>query len=294
MKAIQILNYGGPEAAKLQTVEPPERKKGEVLVRTVASSINPVDIGFMTPNTVQKINQFPAILGWDVTGIVSETDANSQFKMGERVIAMHPQGSWQQLIAIPEEQLVKLPDTIDFVNGASIPLASVTALQALKRLELNTGDSLLVTGATGAVGRFAIQLAREQGIAVSGLVRNKEQKKKSLSLLENIYAIDEKIPPFDAVFDTAGILNRTDFLQPNGKIVTINMADISPEVERHSSFAERHQVRTNTKDLEHIVSVISAGKIDTKVFKSYAMNEIKEALTQAMQHGNDGKIILTF
>ncbi|GAA3017569.1 NADP-dependent oxidoreductase [Tetragenococcus solitarius] len=294
MKAVQVLNYGGPEVAKVKTIEKPLRKKGEVLVNVVASSINPVDIGFMTPNTMPKINQFPAVLGWDMTGIVVETDPNQVFEIGDRVAAMYPQGSWQQVISIPEKQLVKLPDDIDFVSGASIPLASVTALQALQKLQLNAEQSLLVTGAAGSVGRFAIQFAKEKGIFVSGLVRNDKQKKSLYSLSKNVYVVDEKIPSFDAVLDTAGILDRTDFLKINGKVVTVNTADISPEVEHHSSFAERHQVRTNAKDLAHILSLVSAGKIETNVFKSYSMYEIKKALNQAMQHGNDGKIVLTF
>ncbi|EMS74317.1 oxidoreductase [Enterococcus durans IPLA 655] len=294
MNIIEITQYGGPEVARVQTVESPIRRTGEALVQVVASSINPVDIKHMTPNTIQKIQQFPMVLGWDITGIVIETGPDSNFSIGDRVISFHPQGSWQQQISISESQLVKLPNNIDFINGASIPLASLTAIQALRRLQLKTTDTLLITGVAGAVGNYALQIAKESGLNVSGLVRNSAQQDSSAPVSENIYTLNDELPNFDAVFDTAGILDRTDFLKLNGKLITVSDDTIHPNVIKHTSFAEHNYVQSIPKDLEAIVQLVAEEKIQTRVSKVYGMNEIQEAIRQASQSGNNGKIILSF
>ncbi len=83
MKAIEIINYGEPDVARVRTVERPNRRPGEVLIQVVASSINPVDIKHMTPGTIQKINSFPMVLGWDISGIVIGVDKQSSFSLGD-------------------------------------------------------------------------------------------------------------------------------------------------------------------------------------------------------------------
>ncbi|MCF1632052.1 NADP-dependent oxidoreductase [Tetragenococcus koreensis] len=295
MKAIQVIDYGGPEVAKIQTIASPSRSANEVLVRVVASSINPVDIKHMTPNTIQKISQFPAVLGWDVTGVVIEADQDSEFKPGDRVIAMHPQGSWQQIVAIAESDLVKLPDAIDFVSGASIPLAAVTALQAIRKLQLEPSETLLVTGATGSVGGYAIQIAKQEGIPVAGLVRNNSQKEivKQWSV-DGVYTSTEKLPAFDAVFDTAGILDQTDIIVPGGKLITISDDAISSEVEEHASFAEHNYVRTSQEDLQYIIDLILEGQLQTRIAENYTLNDVQPALKHANQSGNNSKVVITF
>jgi len=295
MKAIQVVDYGGPEVAKVRTAEAPSRNTGEVVVRVVASSINPVDIKHMTPNTIQKISQFPVVLGWDVTGVVMEADPNSDFKTGDRVIAMHPQGSWQQILTIAEDELVKLPDAIDFVSGASIPLASVTALQALEKLQLKQGETLLVTGATGSVGGYAVQIAKQKGIPVAGLVRNDTQKEvvKQWSV-DNVYTSEEKIPAFDAVFDTAGFLNQTEFIHQDGKLITVSDDDVSHEVKQHTSFVEHNHVSISQSVLQHTVQLTLDKKLQTRITAVYSINETQAALKHASQSGNNGKIIVVF
>lgn len=295
MKAIQVVNYGGPEVAKVQTADVPSRNPKEVLVRVVASSINPVDIKHMTPNTIQKIDQLPKVLGWDVTGVVMEAGQDSDFKAGDRVTAMHPQGSWQQILAIAENELVKLPDAINFAAGASIPLAAVTALQALEKLQLKQDETLLVTGATGSVGGYAVQIAKQKGLFVAGLVRNTAQKEIVQQWsVDKVYTNEEKIPVFDAVFDTAGFLERTDFIKQGGKLITVSDDTISRKLEKHSLFAEHNYVSINQKDLQQAIDFTLEGKLQTRVAAIYSMNEIQTALKHASQSCNNGKIVIVF
>ncbi|GMA08375.1 oxidoreductase [Tetragenococcus halophilus subsp. flandriensis] len=295
MKAIQVTNYGGPEVASVQSVDTPTKNKGEVLVRVVASSVNPVDIKHMTPGTVQEIEQFPMILGWDIAGVVMATDEDSTFQAGDRVLALHPQGSWQQVVSVQENQLLKLPDDIDFIHGASIPLGAVTALQALRKLKIKQGETLLVTGAMGSVGGYAIELAKQAKISVAGLVRNQEQKTTCEDLFDvTMYVSDESLPAFDTVFDTAGILDRTEILQPKGRLITVSDDKVSQDVEEHALWTEHNFVRTSQEDLQTIIALFSKGKLHSRIEAVYSLNEIQEALKHASQSGNNGKTIIVF
>ncbi|NWO00529.1 quinone oxidoreductase family protein [Tetragenococcus halophilus] len=295
MKAIQVTNYGGPEVARVQSVDTPIKNKGNVLVSVVASSVNPVDIKHMTPGTVQEIDQFPMVPGWDIAGIVIEADKDSALQIGDRVLALHPQGSWQQVVPVQEDQLLKLPDDIDFIHGASIPLGAVTALQALRKLKIKQGETLLVTGALGSVGGYAIELAKQAKISVAGLVRNKEQKKICEDLFDvTMYVSDESVPAFNTVFDTAGILDRTEILQSQGRLITVSDDKVSHNVEEQALWAEHHFVRTNQEDLQTIITLFSKGKLHSRIEAVYSMNEIQEALKHASQSGNNGKTIIVF
>ena len=295
MKAIQVTNYGGPEVARVQSVDTPIKNKGDVLVSVVASSVNPVDIKHMTPGTVQEIDQFPMVLGWDIAGIVIEADKDSAFQIGDRVLALHPQGSWQQVVPVKEDQLLKLPEDIDFIHGASIPLGAVTALQALRKLKIKQGETLLVTGALGSVGGYAIELAKQAKISVAGLVRNKEQKKICEDLFDvTMYVSDESVPAFNTVFDTAGILDRTEILQSQGRLITVSDDKVSHNVEEQALWAEHNFVRTSQEDLQTIVALFSKGKLHSRIEAVYSMNEIQEALKHASQSGNNGKTIIVF
>lgn len=187
-----------------------------------------------------------------------------------------------------------MPDNIDFISGGSIPLAASTALQALRRLRLEPGERLLVTGAAGSVGYYALQFALKMGVKASGLVRNKNQK-MSINLLDTeIYTNDDPIPEFDAVFDTAGVLNRIDVIHKGGRLVTVSDEQINPQVLKHTSFAEHNYVRVNKEDLEEIVHFVSEAKIETRVAKIYSFNNVQEALAQAIKSGNNGKVMLIF
>src|SRR5262249_46975736 len=156
---------------RVREIQPPELDDGHVLVRSVASSINPIDRKL---RTVDRGLGFPLTLGWDLAGIVVDSEV-AEFATGDRVVGMSHVlntriGTWADLVAMPAAALAPAPAAAALTESASLPLAGLTALQGWKTLDLAPDARLLVVGAAGAVGGFAVQLAVAAGLAVDGLV----------------------------------------------------------------------------------------------------------------------------
>ena len=173
----------------------------------IASTINPVDVKTRTPGTPQQAGRFPAVLGWDLAGIVITAPIESGWSPGDRVIAMHPprpdgSGSWQQYVTIPAQFLAPAPESVDLPTAATLPLAALTADQALQRLDLKDGERLLITGAAGGVGGMAVQLAARAGFTIAGLVSRPEHEAAVLELgAASAHSNPTSMSAFDAIFD---------------------------------------------------------------------------------------------
>jgi len=142
----------------------PSPKPNEVLVRVVAASINPIDFKLKRGDLGKFFTKTPSIPGADVAGVVESSPAGSRFAKGAKVYgiksATDPQGTLAEFVAVPESQLAPIPPSLSFEEAASLPLAGLTALQALRSASVKAGDRVLVTAAAGGVGSLALQLAR--------------------------------------------------------------------------------------------------------------------------------------
>lgn len=172
MQAFRIHAYGGPERGRMESVERPEPGAGEILVRVQAAALNPVDYkfrqGMLRPIVRPRL---PMTLGSDLAGTVEAVGAGAtKFAVGDRVFARTPElnmGALAEFAAIPESVAAKMPANASFEQAAAVPLAALTALQALRDvLKMQPGWRLLITGGTGGVGTFAIQLAKSMGAEV--------------------------------------------------------------------------------------------------------------------------------
>lgn len=164
MKALQIKQYGGPEVLEVVDLPEPQTAPGEVLVRVRAATVNPVD-AFTRQGYTQELAPgiaLPVTPGWDLAGTAD----------GRRVAGLLQwfegtgHGAQAEVVAVPEASLAPVPDGVDDVTAAAVPLNGLTARQALDLLALEPGQVVLVTGATGAVGGFAVQLAAQAGAHV--------------------------------------------------------------------------------------------------------------------------------
>ncbi len=173
MKALVINKYGGPEQLQLQEVPIPERKKKEVLVRVNYAGVNPVD--YKVRNGMIRIitgRKFPKILGGDIAGIVEQTDLSSDFKLGQKVFAMLSLkgGGYAEYVSVKDKNLCLIPYNIDLEQAAGYPLAALTAYQAIQNCGgIRPNFKVLVNGASGGVGAFAVQLAKAMGATVTGV-----------------------------------------------------------------------------------------------------------------------------
>src|SRR5438067_4823828 len=170
MQAVVAHEYGGPEKLKLEAVPVPEPKENEILVRVIASGVNPADPLILNGKYAKEFGtHLPLILGYDAAGIVVKTGAKvTKLKVGDPVYAyLLWGGGWAEYCISNEGESAIKPKSLSFIEAASIPLAALTAWQALIDIaKLESGQTALIHGGSGGVGSFAIQIAKARGARV--------------------------------------------------------------------------------------------------------------------------------
>ena len=212
MRAVVLHEYGGPENLKFEDRVPePQMSGSTVLIAAVAASVNPIDWKLRS-GALQKMFPLtlPAILGRDVSGTVRAVGANvKHFKVGDRVLAFSNK-TYAELVAVDDSDVTHLPDGVDLADAAAIPLISLTGDQ-LVRLATNVqkGQTVLITGALGSVGRAAVHTAKKIGAQVIAGVRGRELDEARALGVSGVLAIDDEqaianFPLVDAIADTVG------------------------------------------------------------------------------------------
>lgn len=299
MKTAIITAYGGPDVLELRDAPIPEAGPDEALVAVVASTINPVDVKTRSPGTPQELGQFPAVLGWDIAGIVISAPADSPWRAGDRVIAMHPPGeagtgSWATYVAIPTGRLAPAPETIGLLAAATLPLAGLAADQALRRLALEPGERLLVTGAAGAVGGIGAQLAAHGSVAVAGLVSRPEHRDAVRELgVAEVFSDPAQTGGFDAILDTAGVFDHPHLLRDGGRLVTVSDDTIPATLMSKAANAEHNYVQHDPERLNALSHLVDHGHLRLRVAAHYPLNEIRRAHERQEAGGLLGKIVLS-
>jgi len=240
MRAMVISRFGGPDVFELQDRERPKPGPGQVLVRVVASGTNPVDAKIRQAGTWAQI-PFPAVLGYDVSGIVEELGPGvTEFRVGDEVfytpeIFGNPHGSYAEYTVASAGIVALKPRNLSHVDAAGIPLAGGTAWEAIvRRLNVRPGETVLIHGGAGGVGSFAIQFAKAAGARV--IATASKGNHAALRELGADLAIDYRDSDIadqimgetgnrgvDASFDTAGgnVALSTLVTRPFGRIATI-------------------------------------------------------------------------
>ena len=209
MKAILVSQYGGPEVMKFGDCPDPTPGKGEVLVRVAATSINPFDMKRRSGEAKAYAPiSFPGVLGVDVAGTVVGCGTDVQgFSVGDRVFGMADQ-TYAELCVVKAESLAKIPAGLDLVEAAARPLVTTTGYQLIANGAcVKRGQSVLVTGALGNVGRAAAFTAKSRGAKVIAGVRKKQLEKAAALGMDGVVAVDdqqavESLQALDAVADT--------------------------------------------------------------------------------------------
>src|SRR5271154_2737661 len=184
MKAVVLHEYGGPEQLNFEENVPEPQVSGDtVLIAAAAASVNPIDWKVRSGARQKDFPlSFPAILGRDISGVVRAVGANvKHFKPGDRVLALS-NATYAQLVAVDDSIVTHLPDGLDLADAAAIPLISLTGDQLVRlATQVQKGQTLVVTGALGSVGRAAVHAAKKLGAQVIAGVR-----KKSLTVAESL------------------------------------------------------------------------------------------------------------
>lgn len=211
MKAIVLHEYGGPAKLKYEDVEDPTPGEGEVLVRVAATSVNPVDFKLRSGALQAYMPlQLPAILGRDISGIVRQVGPGvTGFAEGDRVMAIGEK-AYAELVVVKAAELTLAPPEIHLIEAAALPLVTLTGEQLISRgTKIQAGQTVLVAGAVGGVGRAAVLTAKKAGALVIAGVRKKQVEEARGLHADNVLALDDdkamqKLGFIDAVADTVG------------------------------------------------------------------------------------------
>ena len=304
MKAVVAHEYGAPEVLKFEEVPRPEPKEDEVLVRVIASGVNPADPLTLSGKYAREFGtHLPLIPGYDIAGVVEKTGAKvTNLKAGDAVYG-YPTfgGGWAEYITVKQWEVAAQPKTLNFAEAAAVPMGALTAWQALvDTAQLHPGQTILVHGGSGGVGSFAVQIAKARGARVIATASTANQD--LLKQLGADVAIDYTKTRFedvakdvDAVLDPVGkeTLARSYGVVKKGGIVMSLVARPDPvELEKRGIRGAAISVHPDAEDLAEIARLIDAGKIKPVVTEVLPLSEAIAAQRQAETHHTRGKLVL--
>lgn len=312
MKAFVKNTYGGPEVLRLEEVQKPSIKEDQVLVKVMANSANPADWHILrgTPYFARLsfglLKPKNKVLGADFAGIVEETGSKvKNFKIGDRVFGESLDGgTFAEYTAVPANICALMPEGTDYYEMASVPIAGLTALQALiTQGQLKSGESVLINGSSGGVGHLTVQIAKAYGATVTGVCSSKNAEfVKSLGAdkvisydKENIHQHKGK---YDLIVDTHGNLNHGDLKRMGRRAVIVGFTTLGHmfSVLANQAFSKyplkQFTANANPKDLETLANLISDHKIKVHIEKTYPFNKIPEAIGYIEAMHTRGKVAM--
>ncbi|NYV75811.1 NADP-dependent oxidoreductase [Streptomyces sp. UH6] len=301
MRAIQIDRFGTPDVLDVVDAPEPEPGTGDVLVRTVATSINPVDDKTREGAIGEGTPPLPMTLGWDLAGIVVD-GGSSGLRAGERVIAMSHQlgsgrGTWADLVALPARAVAPAPQAVSLAEAATLPLPGLTAWQTLDWLAVKAGERLLIAGAAGAVGGLALQIARARGVKVDALVSRYAQVAFAREHGADLVTTDRRAlqdRSYDAVFDTFGTF-VTEAVADGGRYASIaTQAGPVPDLSSRGVRTTVNQVREDGAGLNELTKLVDRGSLRLRVHSTFGLQEIQAAHERFLQGSLAGKITVIF
>ncbi|WP_155055375.1 NADP-dependent oxidoreductase [Streptomyces blattellae] len=292
MRAVVVTTFGGPEAVEVVETEVPEPGAGQVRIKVAAAALNPVDAAVRVGVFGRARERFG--FGWDVAGTVDAIGEGSGWRVGDEVVALHngpvkPLGTHAEYVVLDSDAVAKAPASVDAVHAATLPLNALTAVQALDQLELTPDQSLLVTGAAGAVGGYAVQLAAHRGISVTALAREKDE-----ALVRSLGAAHFTTGDgggFDAVLDAANLAAAAlERVRDGGAYVGVIPQGAPASVRGVRVGAV--QVGTDGARLAELVRLVDDGVLTFRVAETYRLDEAAKAHGRLAEGGVRGRIVL--
>lgn len=308
MKAAQLTQYGGPEVVTIANDAPkPKISADQVLVEVYAAGVNPFDWK-VREGMVRQMAEltFPAILGGDLAGVVAEVGQNvTHLKPGDAVYgqagALSSHGSFAEFAPAAGASVALKPASLDFIQAAALPLAGVSAFQAIvETLKLKPDQKILIHGGAGGIGSLAIQLAKHIGayVATTGGA-DKVEFLKNLGADEVINykteKFQDKLAGYDAVFDTIGSdVYAASFkvLKPGGAIVSMNAPVDEILTRQYGVSATLQYTQVTVARLAELTNLAQQGVVAVNVDKIFTLDEASDALVY-LQHGHhQGKVVI--
>ena len=320
MKAILHTAHSNiSESVKLSETKKPSFGKNEVLIEAYASSVNPLDIKILKAQTKKPL---PSLMGFDISGkIIAVGDEVTNFKIGDAVYAYNDrQGSFAQYVVVREDILGLKPKNMNFEEAASIALVSLTALQALERGDIKSGDKVLIHAGSGGVGSAAIQIAKAMGAYVYTTTSTKNMewvKNLGADLVIDYTNEDYKtiVKNVDMVLDTLGdayIEDAFKIIKDGGKILTIvgftdeYVEKTSKSEDKNSDFQQRIMgliesksadyefvyLRASAIQVDKITRLIESNQLNAVIDKTFSLEDTVNGLLHVDSQRTKGKVVI--
>ena len=306
MKAVRIHKYGGPEVLKYEDAPRPKPEKGEVLIRVHAASVNPIDWRVREGHMKELWpHKFPLVIGWDLSGVVEKVASRqSQFKKGDEVYSLPDptrDGAYAEYIVVRESEIALKPKSLHHIRAAAIPLATLTAWQALfDTAQLQPKQRVLIHGAAGGVGHFAVQLAKWKGAHVIGTASAKNHEMLyELGADELIDYTKQRFEDLgrniDVVLDSIGgeTLERSwQVLKKGGVLVSLVQPPSVSKAKESGVRATMLGALANGQELSEIAKIIDEGKLAPVIDRILPLCEARRAQELSQSRHIRGKIVL--
>ncbi|HZA78489.1 MAG TPA: zinc-binding dehydrogenase [Acidimicrobiales bacterium] len=301
MRAL-VYNPDAPQGLELGEVPEPEARPSEALIGVAAVSLNFADVAFLRNRLAPG-----AVPGFDASGVVlvAATDGSGP-PAGTRVVTFGWSGAWAEQRAVEPAELAVVPDTVELEVAAAIPVAGVTALRALRQLGSLVGRRVLITGASGGVGRFAVQLAARAGAHVVASVGSPDRAEglSALGAAEVVVGVDGISEPVYGALDNVGGRTLADvyaLLEPGGSVQSVGIASLEPTT---IDFEEARLRGGDTRieafavgpgfgpDLEFLVGLVAAGELDAQIGWRGSWEKAADAAAALLGRQVRGKAVL--
>lgn len=298
MKAIVVHQYGGPEVLKFENYPDPAPGPGEVLLRVAASSVNPIDYKRRAGRTQDFYPiKFPGLIGVDVSGTVLKVGSGVEgFSIGDKVFAMAAD-SYAELCVVKAAILVKVPTGLDLIDAAALPLVTTTGNELISATGIKAGQTVLVAGAAGGVGRSAVFSAKQRGAIVIAAVLKRQIQAASTIGADHVIATDDSafsnVPPLDAVADTVDgstaerLISKVKAAGAFASVVGVpRNAEKYPSVKVVPTYAT-----PNAGVLKFMAEAVRNGKLVIPIGRKFPLSNASDAHVAA-ETGGIGKVLL--
>jgi NADPH:quinone reductase-like Zn-dependent oxidoreductase len=297
MRAVVLTETGGPEVLRIEQVDVPEPKEGELLVRVQAASVNPIDWKIRRGIRPREL---PVVLGNDISGTVERSRAEG-YAEGDEVFGFASSGGYAELAISPVGAVAKKPAGITHVQAASLPVAGLTAWQAIfDHGALQSEQTLLIAGAAGGVGHLAVQFGKHAGARVigTGSARNREFV-TGLGADEYVdytsQDVAEVVSDADVAFDTVGGETTPQLLttlREGGVLVTIAGQPPEQEAAARGIRAEGIYATPQPEQLAEIAGLVATGEVKVEIAQTLPLESVVKAHELSEAGHTRGKLVL--
>ncbi|MCP2636016.1 NADP-dependent oxidoreductase [Microbacterium sp. HD4P20] len=306
MKAVRFHQFGGPEVIRYEDADQPVAAEGQVRIRVAGSAFNPADAG-IRGGTLPFPVTLPHVPGYDVSGTVDAVgDGVTNLHVGDAVVGFIPMGadgSAAEYVVAPADVLVKAPSRIDLADAAALPSVALTAWQGLFDLAgLSEGQRLLITGAGGAVGGYAVQLAKRAGAYVIATASPRSRDAVTAAGADEVIdhttssVLGSVTEPVDVLFNLAPISPEefgalVDRVRDGGIVVATTAWMTTPGDETRGVRTAGVFVRADVDELSQIVSLVDSGELTVNVAQRVSLSELPAIHAKAAAGELRGKIV---